>query len=86
VRPWDGTGDPLDVETQRACYTALLNALDGATWIGGVFFGRWDSGGGGGATDPSSTPRGKPAADVLSRAYRSWNGRPVYVPPVTTKR
>jgi len=82
VRPWDEDHGALDLEAQRACYDAMVRALEPETWIAGVFWWKWSSAeDSGGAHDPSFTPRGKPAQQVMARAFGEWEGRPVYVPP-----
>jgi hypothetical protein len=80
VRPWEeGAGAP-DLETQRACYQAVVDALDPEDWVAGVFWWKWFSAASsGGVSDDSYTPRGKPAQQVLGRALKDWGGRPVRV-------
>ena len=81
VRPWDeGQGAP-DLEAQRACYDALVRALEPADWVAGAYFWKWFSSDRiGGPQDASFTPRGKPAQDVMARAFRDWQDRPVRIP------
>ncbi len=77
AEPW--VEDPrrgLEPEEQAACYRAIFAAFAGqpATagkpWLGGMFWWKWPSHGrGGGASDPSYTPLGKPAAEVLRDGY-----------------
>jgi hypothetical protein len=84
VRPWEERGGSRDLETQRACYDALVRALETETWIAGVFWWKWFSSDAvGGAGDGSYTPRGKPAEAVMTRAFAEWVGRPVTVPRAT---
>ncbi|MGH7742249.1 MAG: glycoside hydrolase family 113, partial [Candidatus Eiseniibacteriota bacterium] len=82
VRPWEeARAAPPDPEAQRACYQALMNALDTEDWVAGVFIWKWPSGGEpSGPEDGSYTPRGKPAEQVLARAYQGWRDRPVRTP------
>jgi hypothetical protein len=81
VRPWlDGSGG-VDLDSQRACYQALVSALDPDTWVAGVCWWKWSSADrDGGPLDPGVTPRGKPAEAVLRAALGDWKGRPVTVP------
>jgi hypothetical protein len=73
AEPW--VEDPrrgLEPEEQAACYRAIFAAFAGKPWLGGMFWWKWPSHGrGGGASDPSYTPLGKPAAEVL----RAWYTR-----------
>jgi hypothetical protein len=84
VQPWEERGGSRDLEAQRACYEALVRALEPETWIAGVFWWKWFSSDAvGGAGDGSYTPRGKPAERVMTRAFAEWVGRPVTVPRAT---
>lgn len=68
IHPWDYTSRaPVDLEEQRRCYAAFALAWGGVGELAGVFFWNWF--GAGGATDASYTPRGKPAAGVVSGWY-----------------
>jgi hypothetical protein len=81
VRPWEEGRGPADPASQRACYEALVAALDGRDWIAGTLWWKWPSSGtGGGPADPSFTPLGKPAEDVMRGALQRWTGRAVRVP------
>ncbi|NOT33334.1 MAG: hypothetical protein HOP12_04095 [Candidatus Eisenbacteria bacterium] len=81
VKPWEEGPGPPDLETQRACYEALVDALDSETWVAGVYVWKWfSSARASGAGDPSFSPRGKPAERVIARAFAAWQGRPVSVP------
>ena len=82
VRPWDeARGQPADPQAQRACFQALMNALDPEDWMAGVFVWSWPSGGApSGPQDGSYTPRGKLAEQEMERAYQSWRDRPVRAP------
>jgi hypothetical protein len=80
VRPWEESAD-LDLESQRACYEALVTALEPDTWIAGVQWWMWSTADrSGGPLDPGFTPRGKPAEAVLRAALAGWVDRPVVVP------
>jgi len=81
VRPWEEADGAPDPEAQRACYDALVRALEPEDWVAGAFFWKWFSSDRiGGPHDSSFTPRGKPAQEVMARAFRQWEGRPVRVP------
>jgi len=81
VRPWQEGRTAPDLEAQRACYQALVSALDDADWVAGTLWWKWpSSGAGGGPADPSFTPLGKPAEAVLRSAMQRWEGRPVRIP------
>jgi len=80
VRPWEERNGPPDLETQRACYEAVVQALEPCDWVAGALWWKWySSDDRGGERDPSFTPRGKPAERVMARALREWEGRPVRV-------
>ena len=80
VRPWEEDRGTPDVEAQRVCYEALVRALEPEDWVAGAFFWKWTSSPeSGGPRDGSFTPRGKPAQEVMARAFREWTGRPVRV-------
>lgn len=67
ARPWDyGMDGPVDVEEQRRCYAAFIEAWSDTGALAGVFFWIWD--GAGGSRDRGYTPRGKPAEALL----RQW--------------
>ena len=82
IRPWEESRlEPADPDAQRACYEALMNALDPEDWLAGVFVWKWYSAGvPSGPDDRSYTPRGKPAEQVMARAYDAWRDRPVRNP------
>lgn len=74
TRPWDYTvRAPVDLEEQRRCYAAFVEAWSDRPSLSGVFF--WDWEGEGGAADPGYTPRGKPAEQVLRRWFRPGSER-----------
>jgi hypothetical protein len=77
VRPWEEPPAASDPEAQRACFEAMLGALDPCLWVGGVFVWKW------GSDDQSRDPfdvRGRPAEAVVMAALRGWEGRPVQAP------
>jgi hypothetical protein len=75
--PWNYTlNGPLDLEEQRQCYAAFIRAWDGVESFRGVYFYEW-GGDGGGSSDTSYTPKGKPAEDLI----RAWFTRGE-VPPL----
>ncbi len=81
VRPWEERGGVRDLETQRACYEALVRALGSERWVAGLFWWKlFSDDGAGGPGDGSYTPRGKPAEAVMKRAFADWAGRPVNGP------
>src|SRR5262245_49246928 len=77
VRPWEEPATAGDPEAQRACFEAMLAALDPCEWVAGVFVWTWGSGAR--ARDPFDV-RGRPAEPVVAGALRAWQGRPVRVP------
>ena len=78
VRPWDGTSAPADTTLQRLCLEAAIAAMDPHEWLAGAFFWRWGSGPRG--HDDPFDPRGLPVEDVMVRALKDWQGRPVRPP------
>ncbi|HEY6866886.1 MAG TPA: hypothetical protein VI792_06495, partial [Candidatus Eisenbacteria bacterium] len=80
VRPWEEHRTTPDLEAQRACYDALVQALSPCDWVAGVFWWKWFSTDRiGGPADASYTPRGKPAEQVVARAFHEWQARPVRI-------
>ena len=81
VRPWEEHRGAPDLETQRACYEAVVRALAPCDWVAGAMWWKWFSTDRiGGPADASFTPRGKPAQQVMTRAFAEWQRRPVRVP------
>lgn len=81
VRPWEESRGALDLEAQRACYAAVVEALDPADWVAGAFWWKWSTSGrstAGGAA--SYSPADRPAQQILVQSLRAWQGRPVRVP------
>jgi hypothetical protein len=86
VRPWEEHRGSPDLETQRACYEAVVRALSPCDWVAGALWWKWFSSDRiGGPADASFTPRGKPAQQVMVRAFAEWQRRPVRVPAAPTR-
>ncbi len=69
LRPWDyRVSGPADPMLQLRCYRALFKAFHNDPRLTGLYMWNWF--GEGGMNDGSYTPRGKPAAKVLSRWYQ----------------
>jgi len=77
-RPWDGTAAAADTDLQRLCLEAAIAAMDPHEWLAGAYFWRWGSGPRG--HDDPFDPRGLPAEEVIARALKAWQGRPVRAP------
>ncbi len=67
---------PVDLQAQRRCYEAIIQALENSTkengeWLAGIYWWKWptmlDDGG---PEDNHFTPNGKPAAQVVARWYK----------------
>jgi hypothetical protein len=70
ARPWDETRRaPVDLEQQRSAYEAAARAWSDQRFLAGIYWWNWF--GFGGASDPSYTPRGKPAEKVIESWYRA---------------
>jgi hypothetical protein len=84
IRPWEEHRGSPDLETQRACYEAVVRALSPCDWVAGALWWKWFSTDRiGGPGDASFSPRGKPAQQVMARAFGEWQHRPVRVPAAT---
>jgi hypothetical protein len=71
VHPWDYTlHAKIDLEEQRRCYAAFVDAWSGEDALAGVYWWNWY--GDGGDKDASYTPKGKPAEKVL----HDWYAKP----------
>ena len=69
LRPWDyRVAGPPDPMLQLRCYRALYKAFHNDPRLTGLYMWNWF--GEGGLQDGSYTPRGKPAAKVLSHWYQ----------------
>jgi hypothetical protein len=76
----DSRGAPVDLEAQRRCYEAIIQALKNSMqkdgdWLAGIYWWKWptmlDDGG---PQDNQFTPNGKPAAEVVARWYKQKAG------------
>jgi hypothetical protein len=69
--PWvEDAHRNINLAEQAAAYEAIFRGLSARPWFRGMFWWKWPSSGrGGGAQDPSYTPMGKPAAEVLHTWY-----------------
>ncbi len=63
--------EPLDLEEQADLYWAALTAVASAPRITGICIWNWPARAEGGVLDTDYTPRGKPAGEILRRA---WSG------------
>ena len=84
LRPWDASGRGQDLEAQRACLAATVAALEPFDGVAGAYFWKWGSSAR--ASDDPFETRGRPADAVVVSALRSWQGRPVRVPAMSTSR
>jgi hypothetical protein len=68
--PWDWQRQgPVDLEVQANFYDAACRAVEGRSWLRGMYWWQWSPHPeDGGPDDTGYTPRGKPAEDVL----RAW--------------
>ena len=69
--PWDWQRQgPVDLTVQANFYEAALRAVEGRSWLRGLYWWQWspdpDEGGAG---DTGYTPHGKPAEEVLKTWY-----------------
>ncbi|OGO32724.1 MAG: hypothetical protein A2Z29_07885 [Chloroflexi bacterium RBG_16_56_11] len=63
---------PIDLQEQADCYQAVFETLWGKPWLKGIFWWQWFANrpfGHGGPYDPTETPYGKPAEEVLKKYY-----------------
>jgi hypothetical protein len=67
--PWDYTGGTLDLQQQRLCYRAFIEAWRGSRSLAGTFLWIWEPGRGGPA-DRGYAWRGKPAEAEIAAWYR----------------
>jgi hypothetical protein len=71
VRPYDfKIASTIDLAEQAECYRAALIALDGVSWLKGVYWWMWRTDLQGGPTDSGYTPYNKPAEQVLRQSWR----------------
>lgn len=71
AEPWKEKHGALDPALQARCYEVVFEAFSREPWLAGLFWWKWPSHGQGAADDPSFSPLGKPALEVLKR----WYGR-----------
>jgi hypothetical protein len=65
IDPWDYTREAeVDLEEQRRCYAAFIDAWTGSSLAGAFFWNWYDDG------ERGYTPRGKPAEQLLRDWYR----------------
>ncbi len=75
ARPWEwDTRGEVDYGLQAAAFRAMFEALARRDWFGGTFVWKWHPGLPARGTSPARyardfTPQGKPALDVIARAY-----------------
>ncbi|MEM7246867.1 MAG: hypothetical protein AAF533_16055 [Acidobacteriota bacterium] len=88
VRPEKDAWNYLEVQdydgrAQQRCYEAFLEAWQSRREVAGIFFYQWR--GEGGEGDTGYTPRGKPAAESLRRAWGGADADPLLelLPAVT---
>jgi len=82
--PWDyRIKGPADPQMQLRCYRALFQAFHDDPRLAGLYLWNWF--GQGGLKDASYTPRGKPAAKVLSYWYRGSRAPGVPAPASSRK-
>ncbi len=67
--PWAEDG-PVDLAHQARCYEAIFKAFYRRPWLHGMYWWKIGTDYRGGPSDPSFTPWGKPAMDVLRRWYQ----------------
>lgn len=71
TRPYDFTWErPIDLGEQADAYAAVLTAFSDADWLAGIFWWRTDPRGLGGPGDNGYHFYGKPAENILRRAWR----------------
>lgn len=72
LEPWKEHNAALDPAMQARCYEAVFRSFYRRPWLAGLSWWKWPSHGRGSAGDPSFSPLGKPALNVLER----WYGAP----------
>jgi hypothetical protein len=74
--PWkEGADEPLDLELQRRCYEAVRRVWDSEPDLKGLYFWNWF--GWGGKTSKEYTPRNKPAAEEVSKWFKTSSTAPL---------
>jgi hypothetical protein len=70
--PWqDGKPGKVDPQLQARCYRAIFQAFYRKPWFEGMYWWKVGTNGFGGSGDPSLTPWGKPAMQVVRKWYES---------------
>lgn len=69
AEPWKEETAPLDPAMQARCYEVVFQSFYRERWLAGLYWWKWPSPGRGSAEDPSFSPLGKPALQVLERWY-----------------
>ncbi len=69
--PWaESHTQKLDLDEQARCYDAIFRAFYSQPWFEGMYWWAIRTNGAGGRTDPSLTPWGKPAMQVMQHWYQ----------------
>ena len=68
-RPWQESGQTVDLELQVRCFEVLLRAFYDKPWFEGIYWWKVGTNGYGGPKDGSHTPWNKPAMTVIQRWY-----------------
>jgi hypothetical protein len=78
ARPWDDAAEgALDLDVQSRLYRGFCDALVETPSVSGFYVWNWF--GYGGPRDTGFTPRGKPAAQALSKCFaRQWPARSAF--------
>lgn len=69
AEPWKEMNAPQDPAMQARCYEVVFQSFYRKRWLAGLHWWKWPSHGRGSADDPTFSPVGKPALDVLERWY-----------------
>lgn len=67
--PWDERPRKLSPKLQAQCYEEIFRAFYAKPWFQGMYWWKLGTNGFGGNQDPSHTPWGKPAMEVVRRWY-----------------
>jgi hypothetical protein len=67
--PWEDGQGRISLDEQARGYEAVFRAFYDKPWFAGVYWWKVGTNGRGGPDDPSHTPWGKPAMDVVKRWY-----------------
>ena len=67
--PWEDGHGKISLGLQARCYQATFEAFYDKPWFEGMYWWKVGTNGFGGRDDPSLTPWGKPAMDVVKRWY-----------------